>query len=98
MKEPRYEYDFPEPYLRPQEWFPRKRPFNKYMDKYRDPKEINKEYLMEKLKKVHPFEEPEKELMFPNAQPFDRSTYLPSWLREKIKKDRQGIGRINEIK
>lgn len=98
MQEPKFEYDFPRPYIKRQEWFPLREPFDKYMDKYRDPKEINKEYLMKKLKEVHPFKEPEPELMFPNAQKFERETYLPSWLKERIRKDRLGIGRINEIK
>jgi hypothetical protein len=28
MQEPVYEYDFPEPYIRPQKWFPLRQPFN----------------------------------------------------------------------
>ncbi|KAL3273753.1 hypothetical protein HHI36_015181 [Cryptolaemus montrouzieri] len=35
MKEPIFEYDFDPPYIRPQEWFPLRKPFNLYMDKYR---------------------------------------------------------------
>lgn len=41
MKEPRYEYDFPKPYIRDQTWFPLRQPFNLYLDKYRDPKEVS---------------------------------------------------------
>lgn len=40
MKEPTYEYDFPKPYVRDQMWFPLRQPFNLYLDKYRDPKEV----------------------------------------------------------
>ncbi|XP_058830231.1 large ribosomal subunit protein mL38 [Topomyia yanbarensis] len=94
MKHPVYEYDFPTPYLRDQEWFPQRKPFNLYMDKYRDPKQINKEYLARKLARTHPFEGPEEPLRFPNAHPIRD---VPSWLRTEIKRDRRGGGRINDI-
>ena len=66
------------------------------MDKYRDPKQINKEYLLKKLKKVHPFKTPDPPPMFPNAIPICNKT-VPSWLRVEMKKERLGWGRINEI-
>ncbi|KAK7867748.1 hypothetical protein R5R35_002251 [Gryllus longicercus] len=94
MKEPRYEYDFPEPYIAPQEWFPRRKPFNIYQDKYRDQKAIAKEYLLKKFKNRHPFEKPPTPLRFPNAHPIDHK--IPSWLKEEMKKDRLGWGRIND--
>uniref|UniRef100_A0A182Q033 Large ribosomal subunit protein mL38 n=1 Tax=Anopheles farauti TaxID=69004 RepID=A0A182Q033_9DIPT len=93
---PVFEYDFPAPYVRDQEWFPLRKPFNLYMDKYRDPATIRKEYLVRKLARTHPFEGPERPLRFPNAHPIDHD--LPSWLRTEIKKDRLGWGRINDIK
>lgn len=40
IKEPKFEYDFPKPYIRDQTWFPLRQPFNIYLDKYRDPKEV----------------------------------------------------------
>lgn len=95
MREPIFEYDFPPPYIRKQEWFPLRKPFNLYMDKYRDPKQVNKEYLLKKLKKVHPFKEPEPPLKFPNAQYIDRK--VPSWLTLEIRKERLGWGRVNDI-
>ncbi|XP_043496530.1 39S ribosomal protein L38, mitochondrial [Polistes fuscatus] len=95
MEEPVFEYDFPKPYLRPQEWFPRRRAFNLYLDRYRDQKEINKEFLLKKLKKVHPFRKPEPPLKYPNAHALDKS--MPSWLRVETKKERLGWGRINNI-
>lgn len=94
MKHPVFEYDFPKPYLRDQEWFPLQKPFNLYMDKYRDPLQVNKEYLARKLAKTHPFDGPEAPLRFPNAHPVRD---VPSWLRTEIKKDRRGWGRINDI-
>lgn len=94
MKHPVFEYDFPAPYIRDQEWFPLRKPFNLYMDKYRDPLQINKEYLARKLAKTHPFDGPEAPLRFPNAHPVRD---VPSWQRTEIKKDRRGWGRINDI-
>lgn len=95
MKEPIFEYDFPEPYIRPQEWFPLRKPFNLYMDKYRDPKQVNKEFLVKKLKDAHPFKTPPPPLRYPNAQRFDG--YIPSWRKLEIKKERMKWGRVNEI-
>lgn len=77
-----------------QVWFPLKKPFNLYMDKYRDPKQINKEYLEKKLAKTHPFDGPEKPLKYPNAHPIKNT---PSWLLTEIKKNRLKWGRINDI-
>ncbi|CAK1540538.1 unnamed protein product [Leptosia nina] len=94
-KEPIYEYDFPEPYIRKQEWFPLRRPFNLYMDKYRDPKEVKKEYLLWKLKNEDPFKSPEPPLKFPNAQPLPKS--MPSWLKLHEKKLRLQWGRVNDV-
>ncbi|KAG7211101.1 hypothetical protein KM043_010431 [Ampulex compressa] len=96
MKEPRFRYDFPKPYIRRQEWFPLKQPFNLYLDKYRDPKEINKEFFLKKLKNVHPFKAPEPPLKYPNAYPLKSDT--PSWLMLEKKKERLQWGRINEIR
>lgn len=95
MKEPIFEYDFPPPYIKRQTWFPLKEPFNLYMDKYRDPKQVHKEYLLKKLKKAHPFKEPEPPLRYPNAQVIDDS--VPSWLKLEIRKNRMGWGRINDV-
>lgn len=96
MKEPVFEYDFPAPFIKKQATFPRrKEPFNLYMDKYRDPKQINKEFLIRKLADVHPFKAPKPPLPFPNAVAFDRS--VPSWLKQEIRKSRNKWGRISEI-
>lgn len=95
MKEPIFEYDFPQPYIRPEEWFAKKRPFNLYLDKYRDPKDINKEFLERKLKKVHPFKPPPEQVPYPNAQYF--TGYVPSWLKMVKRLSRMGRGRINDI-
>ncbi|XP_016993093.2 large ribosomal subunit protein mL38 [Drosophila takahashii] len=92
-KEPVYEYDFPKPYLADQKFFPLKQPFNLYMDKHRDQKQLNKEYLERKLAKTHPFEGPEKPLRFPNAHAIRD---VPSWLKTEIRKQRLGTGRVQD--
>lgn len=95
MKEPIFEYDFAPPYIKKQKWFPIREPFNLYMDKYRDPKQINKEFLLRKLQNVHPFKGSPPPIPFPNAVYFEG--YVPSWLKLEIRKSRLKWGRINEI-
>ncbi|XP_053970700.1 39S ribosomal protein L38, mitochondrial [Hylaeus volcanicus] len=95
-KEPIFQYDFPKPYIKPQKWFPLKEAFNLYMDRYRDPKEIMKEYLLRKLKNVHPFKVPKPPLKYPNAYALDKD--LPSWLKTEMRKERLGLGRVNDLK
>ncbi|XP_012224720.1 large ribosomal subunit protein mL38 [Linepithema humile] len=95
MRIPVFQYDFPQPYIKKQTWFPLKEPFNLYLDKYRDPKQIRKEFLLRKLKKTHPFNGPEPPRKFPLAHRFDND--MPSWLRFEIMKKRLGYGRINDL-
>ena len=95
-KEPIFEYNFPEPHVRPQTWFPLRQPFNLYLDKYRDPKDTMKEFLLRKLKTVHPFKEPKPPLKYPNACTLDLEA--PSWLRVQTKKERLGWGRVHDLK
>lgn len=90
-KEPTFAYNHPAPYRADQQWFPLKKPFNLYMDKYRDEKQINKEYLEKKLAKTNPLEGPEAPLRFPNAHYYEKNT--PSWLQFELKKERLGLGR-----
>lgn len=94
-KEPVFEYDFPPHYTRKQEWFAIRQPFNLYMDRYRDPKQINREFLQRKLKNVHPFKGTPKPFPYPNATYFDG--YIPSWLKLEKTKSRLKWGRINDI-
>ncbi|XP_064555251.1 large ribosomal subunit protein mL38 [Drosophila montana] len=93
LKEPVYEYDYPKPYLADQKFFPLRQPFNLYMDKHRDSKQLNKEYLQRKLSQTHPFEGPEQPLRFPNAHPIRD---VPSWLKTEIRKRRLGTGRVQD--
>lgn len=93
---PVFEYDFPNHYYKKQVWFPLKQPFNLYLDRYRDQKEIAKEHLTKKLKNVDPFKgDLRPKLPFPNAVPIPKGT--PSWLTNEIKKERLGRGRAADF-
>ncbi|KAL0132176.1 hypothetical protein PUN28_000151 [Cardiocondyla obscurior] len=95
MRIPVFRYDFPEPYIKKQVWFPLRQPFNLYLDKYRDPKQINKEFLLRKLKKIHPFNGPEPPKKYPLAH--SNKHYIPSWLKFEMIKKRLSYGRVNEL-
>jgi hypothetical protein len=94
MKEPIFDYDYPEAFINNPVQFPHRQPFNLYLDKYSNPKDVNKRYLEEKLAKSHPFEGPEPALQFPNAHFYGDE---PSWLKTQIKKKRLRFGRINDV-
>jgi large subunit ribosomal protein L38 len=95
MKQPIFEYDFPEIFLKKEKQFPHREAFNLYMDRYAEAKDVNKRYLEQRLAKTHPFDGPEKPLRFPAAQPF--TSYVPSWRRTAIKNERLKRGRINDV-
>ncbi|XP_050737437.1 39S ribosomal protein L38, mitochondrial-like [Eriocheir sinensis] len=95
MREPVYEYDFPKPYLAPQKLFPHRRQFNTYMDRHRDPKQVSKEILLERLKKLHPFGPEAPPLPFPAAQPIHPD--LTSWERRDVKRRRIGLGKYQDL-
>ncbi|KAK4019970.1 hypothetical protein OUZ56_001968 [Daphnia magna] len=95
MKEPIYDFDFPEPYKKPPVWFPKKAAFNLYLDKHRDPKQISKELLLKRMKTVDPFEPKKPEPKYPNALPEDNK--LPSWVRVEIRKQRLKWGRYSDM-
>lgn len=97
MRSPFFEYDFEKPYIKPQDWFPVRQPFNIYMDKYRDPQDIQKQYFIKKLKTIHPFKEDKARPKYPNAIPFKPDEYIPSWLKLEIRKERLGQGRYREV-
>jgi large subunit ribosomal protein L38 len=78
--------------MKKQVYFPIRQPFNLYLDRYEDPKEVNKRYLQKRLGKTHPFEGPEQPLRFPMAHAITKRT--PTWLRTEIKKERTNKGRM----
>ena len=64
------------------------------MDRYRDPKQINKEYILKKLKSRHPFMKPKPTVPFPNALPLPQK--MPYWRKLEIRKERLGFGRVQD--
>lgn len=94
MKEPVYDYDYPEAYINEPVAFPHRQPFNIYLDRYADPKDVNKRFLQEKLANTDPFEGPKPSLRFPNAHFHGNE---PSWLKTEVMKKRLRWGRINDV-
>lgn len=56
--------------------------FFRYLDRYRDIKDINEEVLQEKLKTVHPFK-PSTDPKYPLYRLQLENRGLPSWLKKK---------------
>ncbi|CAG0898509.1 unnamed protein product, partial [Darwinula stevensoni] len=96
MKEPVFEYDFPPPRMRHQEWFPHQQPFNSYLDRYRDRRDINKDIFLTRMKRVHPFKEEEPGLRYPLAQKVDSK--LPSWLKMEQRKMKLKVAKLPLLK
>ncbi|KAK6626923.1 hypothetical protein RUM44_009400 [Polyplax serrata] len=65
----------------------------RYLDRYRDPRDISQRFLLRKLKETNPFEPPKKPFPYGRAL---RSPYknLPFWLKKEEIRYRAGIGRI----
>ena len=59
---------------------------------FRDPKDISKEVLEEKLKEHHPFKAPDPPLKYPGAHIPHEHADEPSWLQVKLKKRAFGWG------
>ncbi|KAK3918825.1 39S ribosomal protein L38, mitochondrial [Frankliniella fusca] len=98
MQEPIFEYDFPEHYVAKPKWFPdHDQSFDVYLDRYRDPRELNKEYMLTRLKTTDPFQKEKKKLQYPLVHlHLDRS--IPSWLRRRKGWELMGWGQVNESK
>lgn len=67
----------------------------RYLDKYRDPRDIAKDFLVKKLATLKPFEKPKKPFPFPNIYRVNRDT-TPSWLLTEQRRVKLGLGRINQ--
>ncbi|XP_023320347.1 39S ribosomal protein L38, mitochondrial isoform X3 [Eurytemora carolleeae] len=93
MKEPRYEYEFPLPFIKPWNQFfemNKAKGFNEFMDRHRDPKDIEKEVLIKKLKHTHPFKGDTREFMdYPEAHADDLLEVFPGPVGEKSLNPRQ---------
>jgi large subunit ribosomal protein L38 len=91
MPEPSFEYDFPAISYPKQKWFPGQKPFNLYLDKYKEEKQLQKELLIEKLKERHPFKPPPKRPKYPLAFRLDTNT--ASWINDDIRRRRMREGK-----
>ncbi|XP_035212475.1 39S ribosomal protein L38, mitochondrial-like [Stegodyphus dumicola] len=95
MREPVFEYMEPPLYIKPQEHYPHLQPFNLYLDRYRDPKEIKKEVLLKRLKSIHPFKE-ETVPKYPCLHKPD--DYKFSWQRQDKLKERLRLGKYRDLR
>jgi len=95
MKEPRYEYEFPEPYIRPWSNFYYSNPtkgFNEFMDRHRDPKDIEQEVFVKKLAHTCPFEGDLEmnEMKYPGVHQEEFEEKFPAPIGEKDFSVKQG--------
>ncbi|XP_076449254.1 large ribosomal subunit protein mL38-like [Babylonia areolata] len=88
MPEPSYEFIQVPNYHPQQKRYPHKQPFNLYLDRYRDVKDIQEEVLKVRLKRVDPLSPPSPEPQFPNLHPLPGT--VPSWLKLKMRHMRLG--------
>jgi len=93
MKEPRYEYEFQTPFVKPwDKWEVRdkSKSFNEFLDEHRDPKDIEKEVLLKKLEHTHPyFGDTEGHIKYPLAHIEDYQEVLPAPIGHKPLLSRQ---------
>ncbi|KRX54030.1 39S ribosomal protein L38, mitochondrial [Trichinella sp. T9] len=81
MKEPVYKYQWPAPYIPPQEYIPEEpQPFNEYLDKYRDVESIEKQLLMKRLSRSSAFQCDPEMPKYPNIFYKEEKLTVPSWL------------------
>ncbi|ESO83087.1 hypothetical protein LOTGIDRAFT_134046, partial [Lottia gigantea] len=79
MKEPIYEFIHPPPYHPVQKKHPHKKPFNLYLDRYRDIRELNEEAMKYKIKQTNPFEK----FKIPKYPAVFNNRMKPTWLQLK---------------
>lgn len=96
MNEPVFEYIEPPIYIPDQEVVPHRKPFNIYLDQYRDPKDIKKEILLKRLKTINPFEEEQPMpkypcLYYPEGRVF-------SWQKDDIVKEQLRLGKFRDLR
>ena len=83
---------------------------NFFLDKYRDPKEIQEEILKKRLKTLDPFEgDLEREIKYPNAhhphpdsreakgKPHERLELGPTWRLREIERERLRTGLYKDL-
>jgi len=115
MEEPKYEYNFLPQYVRPwndlhKDHFANQMGFNHFLDKYRDPKEIQEEVLKKRLKTLDPFKgDLDREIKYPNAhyphpdqreakaKPIERLKMGPTWRLREIERERLRTGLYKDL-
>ncbi|CAF1651333.1 unnamed protein product [Rotaria magnacalcarata] len=90
MKEPRYEFDFEPRYLPPQQFSVEMAPFHRYLEQYRDRKDVNEEVIKHYLKMTCPFNGYPNVPKYPLAAPNEK--WVPDWYKYELVKyhKRQG--------
>ncbi|CAG2118891.1 unnamed protein product, partial [Medioppia subpectinata] len=99
MRAPNYEWSPPKEKRYNQLQFPGRAPFNIYLDAFRDPKDISKEVLLERLSSVNPYDygkEFDKTPTYPHIHPIPVGT--PDWLKGPIKKRRSKVGAFRGLR
>ena len=115
MEEPKYEYHFLPSYVRPwndmfQDHFANQKGFNRFLDRYRDPKEIQEEILKKRLKTLDPFKgDLDREIKYPNAhaphaesreakgRPHETLELGPMWRLREIEQERLRSGLYKDM-
>ena len=115
MEEPKYEYNFLPPYVRPwndlfKDHFANQQGFNHFLDKYRDPKEIQEEILKKRLRSLDPFEgDLDTKIKYPNAhpphpdqkeakgKPHERLKMGPTWRLRELERERVRKGLYKDM-
>lgn len=92
-KAPVYEYVQPQETQQEAQPYPGKIPFNIYLDYRRDPKEINQQVLLERMKKVDPFDGYKDQYVPPKVPEtvFDDGK-IPSWMHTVMLKKKNKVG------
>ncbi|XP_043235773.1 39S ribosomal protein L38, mitochondrial-like [Amphibalanus amphitrite] len=96
-REPVFEYDFPQPYIRRQRWFPKGESVVHYFDKYADPRDLQKQMLLKRLAMVDPFEGVREGPKYPLAVPKKRGQRPPTWVINEQRKEARKISKYYYI-
>lgn len=99
IRSPAYEYiEEPEPKMK-QVKHPFAAPFNLYLDHYRDPKEINRYTLLERLKGINPFNYESQFDVDPLPNAYGRILSIkPSWMQSTVWKKRMRLGQYRYLR
>uniref|UniRef100_A0A915JCU3 Large ribosomal subunit protein mL38 n=1 Tax=Romanomermis culicivorax TaxID=13658 RepID=A0A915JCU3_ROMCU len=94
MEQPIYDFEWPKPHFEKQEEFPEEyKAFNE-VSVIRD---IDREILQKRLKRVSPFENERKKLKFPNIFHYDERTDMPTWRQLEKIRENQGYGKYDGL-